>query len=160
MVTCRWLDPWRPTSTPGRCGNQSRLRWRLWCCSRRETSRADPGSPSEYQSCEHGKTRVRASCGHGEKKLGRDTASLAFKSRLASSIEIHTGACRRRNASKKYQVYSNGKSETRFERECCCVSPFRASEERLYIPSPPLPPRRRGRRCMSPLRSSARGPVS
>ena len=71
MITCRWFDPWRPTSTPGRYGSRSRLRWRPWCCSRRETSRAGPGSPSEYQSCEHGRKRVRASCGHGEKKLGR-----------------------------------------------------------------------------------------
>ena len=33
-------------------------------------------------------------------------------------------AFRRRNASEKCHVYSNGKSETRFQREWCCVSIF------------------------------------
>ena len=55
--------------------------------------------------------------------LGRNTASLAFKSRLAFSIGIVTRDIsrsrfvRRRNANEKCRMYSDGKSETRFERE-------------------------------------------
>ena len=51
---------------------------------------------------------------------GRNTASLAFKSRLTVSVGIHVtllAGVSRRNASEQCHVYSNAKNETRFERE-------------------------------------------
>ena len=57
---------------------------------------------------------------------GRNTAaSFALKSRLVFSIGIHVtflALVSPRNESEKCHVCYNGKSETGFERECCCVS--------------------------------------